>query len=202
MLRRREPAPIAGNLVGAQQCLSRAGDDVELDHPVRIATAIRLALDRHADEDAGPRMLRRRDAPIHDEIRHVGQLCNGRRVAGIAVVIHETIQHAGGALTDVAVVPVAQLGGRDHPVGVNRPGTVENVMRPGGYAVADRGPRVTLQGFRGEAHPPIALAVQPVIPRRNDAVRVLHRFMPVVTRLDGRRRKRCDHQENSHDQRG
>ena len=159
MLRGVEPAPVAGELISAQQALPHVSADIELDHSVRVAFPIRLAFDRHADEEAGPRVVRRRLAIIQEEVAHVGQVRYGGRVAGVAVVIHQAHQHAGRTLADVPVVPIAGSLRQDHAVGSNLPVAAEHVIGIGCDGVVGRGPGITLERLGRDAHPEIALAV-------------------------------------------
>ena len=61
-------------------------------------------------------------------------------------------------------------------------------MRMGGDGGISGGPRIALERLRRDAHAQIALAVQPLVPRRDDAVRIHHRIVAVVVRLAARRR--------------
>ena len=186
MLRGVEPAPVAGKLIGAQQALPHVGADIELDHSVRVAFPIRLAFDGHTDEEAGPRVVRRCLATIQQEVAHVGQVRYGGWVAAVAVVVHQSHQHAGRTLANVPVVPIAGSLGQDHAVGSNLPVAAEHVIGIGSDGGVGRGPGITLERLSRDAHPQIALAVQALIPRGDDAVRIHHGIVAVIARLSTR----------------
>ena len=61
--------------------------------------------------------------------------------------------------------------GQDHAVGSNLPVAAEHVIGIRGDGGVGRGPGITLERLGRDAHPEIALAVQALIPRRDDAVR-------------------------------
>ena len=148
-----EPALVAGDLISAQQALAHVGAEVELDHAVGVALLEHLAFDGDTDGEKRPGMLRRRLATIEQEVPHVGQVRDGRRVAGVAVVVRHAKQDADGPLADVGGVPVAGGNRGDRAVGGNRPLPAEHVSRVGGHGGVGGGPGIALQASRRRCGP-------------------------------------------------
>lgn len=146
--------------------------------------SVGLAFDRHADEQAGPRVIRRRQAVIEQELPEAGQMRDRRRIARVAVVIHPAVEQAGRALAQVAVHPVIRRLGCDATVRVDLPQAREQIVRIGAAMAL----LVSVHGYLFKVsdamHAEVALAVESPIPGRDHAVRVGDGGVPVVSGLD------------------
>ena len=189
MLARLEPLRIAGKLVGTQQAQPHLGHDVQLNHTRRIALAVRFAHGRHADEKPGPGVIGRRQAVVQQGVGLPGEVGDRRRIAAVAIVIHQARKDVGRPLAQVAVVPVLDRYRRDRAVGIDLPVPVEDVVRSGAGGLGRGDPGITLERLRGDPQAEIARPVLAAIPWPDHSVLIVDRRVSVVALLDGRRRR-------------
>jgi len=188
--RRLQPAGVAGQLGGTNQCQAALGHDVQLHEASRIRLAVGLPGGGGSDQKPGPGMVVGRLAEIQQGVGLQREVSNGGGVAAVAVVIHQAGQNVGGTLHEIAVGPVLDRRHGDLAFSRDVPGAAEHVLGRGGGRPGPVGPGVSLHGFGGDADAVVELAVGSGIPRRDHAVGVVYRRIGVVSLTGRRGRKR------------
>jgi len=179
-----EPPLVAGHLVRLQEPQAGLGDNIELDHPLRVALAVGLALGGDADEELRPGVVGRGEAVVQQGVGLEGHQADRRRVARVAVIVHQPQQHVRGPLAQVAVVPVVDGHGRDGAVRGDLPVPVEYVVRDGGSRGLRVGPRVSLERLGRDAHAEVQLPVLRGVPWCDNPIFVVDRGVGVVALLE------------------
>ena len=177
-----EPGTLAGELIGAEEGDADLGGDVELDFGVALGEVFTgaeeagsgvLAMGGDADDHAGPGSGGIGLAIAGEVLGDGFEGGEDSGVAGVAVVIDEAGEEVGGALAEVAVIPVANGHGGDFAFVIHLPKATVDVLGRRGNGGGVR-PGIALQSFGGDANAVVALAVLAGIPGGDDAVLVGH----------------------------
>ena len=126
---------------------------------------------------------------------------DGRRIATVAIVIHQPRQHVGCPLAQITIVPITDRQRSDRAVRGDLPVTAEKKVRHTVDGILECRPGIPLERFGSNADAKVQLAIESRVPRGNHTVLIEHSRVGIVaiTRLRGAGEGSLRHGHEKHD---